>query len=277
MTIPPRITVPEILGAVEKTINTKGERQYFLIHEARYRYVLEHINTITKTTIQRERQNDVALRQTQGQTPQRTKKLRVLDVGCFPYHLGAALEMMGHEVYGIASGHEPLKHKNINIINIEKDTFPYKDNFFDLVVFTEVLEHIPQSPILALKEMERVTKPGGHILLTTPNIARSINRGKLAAGRSIMYPVDDLLDNDGNGSTIYMRHNREYTMRELVRLVSAAGWHVEKQEYFVSYTPFRKRVRPDPLLLWLGKFVNFLAMELVPSLRDTLLVVGKKQ
>jgi 2-polyprenyl-3-methyl-5-hydroxy-6-metoxy-1,4-benzoquinol methylase len=138
------------------------------------------------------------------------------------------------------------------------------------------LEHIPQAPLLALKEMQRVVKPGGHLLLTTPNIARSINRGKLAAGKSVMYPVDDLLENEGKGSTIYMRHNREYTMDELVRLVQEAGWNVTEQEYVVSYTPFRKRQKPDPLPLWLGKLANYLVMQAIPSLRDTLLVLGVK-
>ena len=243
-----------LIRGIEHTIKTKEEHEYFLIHVARYAHILNTITTIAEPE----------------------KKLRVLDVGCFPYHLGTALESMGYDVYGIASGHEPIKNKNISVINIEKDRFPHKDGFFDFVIFTEVLEHIPQSPLLALKEMARVTKPGGHLILTTPNIARSINRGMLAMGKSIMYPVDNLLENEGRGSTIYMRHNREYTMDELKRLVSSAGWTVAESEYFVSYTPFRKRTRQDRPLLWFGKFVNYLAMEIVPSFRDTLLVVGGK-
>jgi SAM-dependent methyltransferase len=44
---------------------------------------------------------------------------------------------------------------------------PFSDNTFDTVVSTEVLEHVPE-PLRALKEMHRVLKPGGHLVLSTP-------------------------------------------------------------------------------------------------------------
>lgn len=44
---------------------------------------------------------------------------------------------------------------------------PFQDSVFDSVVCTEVLEHVPD-PLLALKEMRRVLKPGGTLLLTVP-------------------------------------------------------------------------------------------------------------
>jgi SAM-dependent methyltransferase len=44
-------------------------------------------------------------------------------------------------------------------------TFP--DNSFDTVVSTEVLEHVPD-PQRAIREMYRVVKPGGYVILSTP-------------------------------------------------------------------------------------------------------------
>ena len=219
------MTISQILSAVEK-LYKRQRNASILIHEARYKIILGNL---------------------------KNKKLRILDVGCFPYHLGTAMEMMGHNVYGIASEHEPIKSKKIAVSNIEKDRFPFKDNFFDLVLCTEVLEHLPQSPALALSEMRRVTMPRGHILITTPNIARSINRFKLLFGKSVMYPLEQILENDGAGSNLYHRHNREYTLGELVDLVSRQKWEIETATHVVSYTPMRRRVKPDPLWLKAGK------------------------
>lgn len=239
-----------ILSHIETSISSTQEREYFLIHEARYRTILNHIQHADS-------------------------RLKILDVGCYPYHLGAALEAMGHDVYGISSSHEPIHSPKVKVCNIETERFGFSDNIFDLVICTEVIEHLPQSPVHALKEMRRVTKKDGRLLVTTPNIARSINRLKLLLGKSVTYPVSQLLEDNGRGSIIYHRHNREYTLRELTRLMEFAGWHVHTAEYFVSYTPMRRRSRPDSLFLKLGKWTNYLLMEAFPPLRDTLFVLGQ--
>lgn len=247
------MNVKTLLKQVENTIQTKNEREYFLIHEERYKKILSYLSHLGNLS-----------------------HLKVLDVGCYPYHLGAALELMGCDVYGIASEHEPIKNSKIKICNIETDKFPFDDNFFDIVVCTEVLEHLPHSPALALREMRRVTAPRGILLLTTPNIARSINRAKLLAGISVSYPLSQLLENDGKGSNLYHRHNREYTLKELTTLLIHEHWNVETATHFVSYTPFRRRVKPDPLWLKSGKIINYVLMMAMSGLRDTLLVIAYK-
>jgi 2-polyprenyl-3-methyl-5-hydroxy-6-metoxy-1,4-benzoquinol methylase len=281
--------IPTILQRVEAAITDSKEREYFLIHEARYKRILSMIPGILGSNSE----------------DSGNHTLRVLDVGCFPYHLGSALEMMGYEVYGISSAHEPMDDRKIllrpaveaglrrdhsayaektsatqsnkiKICNIESDKFPFKDNFFDLVVCTEVLEHLPQSPLHALQEIRRVLMPQGRILLTTPNIARSINRAKLLLGKSVTYPLHQLLENDGAGSNIYHRHNREYTLTEVTTILTHTHFSVDTATTFVSYTPNRRRIIPDPLWLKAGKTVNYILMIMVSGLRDTLLVVARK-
>lgn len=245
--------IQDLLARIEKTIHTPQEREYFLIHIARYAYILKRIENLFKN-----------------------KKIRILDVGCFPYHMGSALEIMGHEVWGISSAHEPIQSAKVKVCNIETDKFPFKADFFDITLCSEVLEHLPQAPAQALREMYRVTKPGGVLILTTPNISRSINRAKLTLGKSIAYPLAQVLENHGKGSVLYHRHNREYTLQELDALIKFSGWQVLEASYFVSYTPMRRRVRPDTLVYKLGKWMNYHLMTIAPPLRDTLFLLAQK-
>jgi ubiquinone/menaquinone biosynthesis C-methylase UbiE len=47
---------------------------------------------------------------------------------------------------------------------------PVADGAFDAVMCTEVLEHVPD-PVAALKELNRVLRPGGHLLITAPFVS----------------------------------------------------------------------------------------------------------
>lgn len=245
--------IKDVLSEIKKKINDEKELSYFLIHEDRYKITLKRIQKIC-----------------QG------KEIRILDIGCFPYHIGAALEKLGHDVFGIASYHEQIKNKRISILNIEEEKFPYEDSYFDLVLFNEIIEHLPYSPIPALKEIFRVTKKNGLVMITTPNITRSINRAKLFLGKNIMYPIDVYFEENGRGNNIYHRHNREYILKELITLLEKTGWNVIEKDYFVSYTPFRKKAIIDPWWLNIGKQLNYLLMLIFPSLQDTLFILGRK-
>ena len=74
-------------------------------------------------------------------------------------------------------------HAKVQILqnNLEIDGLPYKDAEFDTVAIIAVIEHLVD-PIGALKEIYRVLKPNGRLILNTPNIAKWTRRLKLLAG-----------------------------------------------------------------------------------------------
>ena len=103
--------------------------------------------------------------------------------------------------------------------NMEESRFPYEDNSFEVVLYCEIIEHLLMNPVHTLTEIHRVLKPGGLLVVTTPNVARFGNVLALADGRSIYDPY--------SGFGAYGRHNREYSIEELLHLLEFAGFEHE--------------------------------------------------
>ncbi|MFA5118440.1 MAG: methyltransferase domain-containing protein [Candidatus Omnitrophota bacterium] len=120
----------------------------------------------------------------------RQEKGSVLEIGCFPYFLTTALlEFSDDTLTGISApkgvwpgGSYDIKQENAFIraigkvyqfpywqLNAEKDRFPFADKTFDMVLCSEVLEHLIHSPAHMICEINRVLKDNGVLILTTPN------------------------------------------------------------------------------------------------------------
>ena len=106
--------------------------------------------------------------------------------------------------------------------NVERQPFPYLDEQLDGVLFCEILEHLTRDPVAALLECHRILKPGGWLLLTTPNFVRCENIDRLWTGRN---PCDQY-----SGYGPYGRHNREYTLSELEQLLAGIGFQIQRLE-----------------------------------------------
>jgi SAM-dependent methyltransferase len=103
--------------------------------------------------------------------------------------------------------------------NLEEGAFPFETGSFDLVLLCEVIEHLQMDPVKVLLEIKRVLKPGGHLVLTTPNVSRLENVCRMAAGVNIYDPY--------SGYGPYGRHNREYNKHELALLLEYCGFELE--------------------------------------------------
>lgn len=65
--------------------------------------------------------------------------------------------------------------------NIDNDVLDYPDGYFDTIVMVAVIEHLID-PKIALKELHRVLKQSGRLIIDTPNIAKWNRRIKLLFG-----------------------------------------------------------------------------------------------
>ena len=103
-------------------------------------------------------------------------------------------------------------------VNVESQPLPFPSESMDTALFCEVIEHLIMDPVAALLELHRVLKPGGQLIVSTPNVARLENVARLTAGANLYDPYS------GHGA--YGRHNREYTRHELVHLLKFCGFDV---------------------------------------------------
>ncbi len=182
-------------------------RDYFQTHAQRYLATLEMV-------------------------PQARPGERLLELGAAFHHLTPTLRRLaGYEhircsdvwrgephavraVRGEGGEEERFESDNFDV----EHPWPYADAAFDLVLCCEILEHLVLDPMALLSESNRVLRPGGRLLLTTPNLASAKAVAWLARGEtpycwSQFEPAGLPTD----------RHNREYTTTEVVRLLHSAG------------------------------------------------------
>lgn len=148
---------------------------------------------------------------------------RLLDVGCAAGEFAAQAMSCGWRVDGVER--EPaLAHAArargiaVQLCDFDADRLPWEPATFDAAVAGEVIEHLVDTDHL-LAEMARVVRPGGVLIVTTPNLASLENRVRLLFGRYPMW-MDHRVAGTG--------HLRYYTPRILRAQLAAHGFHVER-------------------------------------------------
>lgn len=118
------------------------------------------------------------LRAVKTRTQNRHEKLCILDIGAGQGQLLRLL--LGHldaEASACDYHTERFELANVPIakINLNHDALPYADGTFDLITCSEVVEHVENYHDL-LRKARRVLKPGGLLVLTTPNVLNMKSR-----------------------------------------------------------------------------------------------------
>jgi hypothetical protein len=116
----------------------------------------------------------------------------------------------------ISTDGEPFEC-DIDLFDAEKDRFPYADEHFDTVLCGELIEHLFEDPMHLMSEINRILKPGGHVVLTTPNIASF--RGISAILQGFHPGLFHAYIKPNESGEADPRHNREYTPREIHQLL----------------------------------------------------------
>jgi len=140
------------------------------------------------------------------------------------------------------------------------------DGPFDMALSFQVIEHLPVPPQEHIAPLAAHLRPGGHLVLSTPNFARASNLVRLAIGKPLL--ADPRLAFQPASYEREHVHRREYVAEELVDAFAHCGLEHLATHYHLSLGPFRTSPRTIALRL---------VCAVVPRLRNTLILVGRKR
>tara|TARA_A200000113_G_scaffold225505_1_gene246579 strand:- start:43 stop:720 length:678 start_codon:yes stop_codon:yes gene_type:complete len=112
---------------------------------------------------------------------------KILEVGCRSGNL-TQFYHEGNQVVGIDVDRNALIEfeKRLNLkshwVDVDAEDLPFDDEMFDVVVFSEVMEHL-RFPQKALSEISRVLIKNGRLIGSVPNAFRLRNRWKFLRGK----------------------------------------------------------------------------------------------
>lgn len=164
------------------------------------------------------------------------KEKNILDIGCYDGTLLSLIKNRNNAFYGLEAsdwGVEKSKGKGINVQKYffnGENNLPSLNEFFDAVIIGEIIEHIFDTDFF-LEEIKRILKPGGRIVISTPNVASFGRRLLLFFG---INPIIEASPNEADSSG----HVRYFTTKSLSQLLKKHNFRIVK--YKSDYVNFSK-------------------------------------
>jgi len=142
----------------------------------------------------------------------------ILDCGC---GMGTYASELSNESYvGLDVNFSSIKlahnihHNNMFIVG-DATELPFKDQIFDYVICSEVLEHIPND-VVVLAELARVTKVSGRLIVSVPNMGC----------RNVFVDWQRSLIDEEVG-----HYRRGYRFSDISRILARSGFRIRKNRY----------------------------------------------
>ena len=216
------------------------------------------------------------------------RRAKILDGGCGGGIMSLVFKRMGYDVSGVHNWksyastdanhvermqRERLEREGVHTedLDIVKDLFPFQNDSFDVILFLGVIEHLHSSPRNALREIHRVLKRGGILILTTPNLATLKNRLYVLAGKSNYVELEYWYN-----SVPFFGHVREYAVDEIKQILAWGGFDVKRVKLSnCMQLSIIKKIRSNPVKAIIMLLYLVLPM-FIPRLRYMMIVIAQK-
>jgi ubiquinone/menaquinone biosynthesis C-methylase UbiE len=171
---------------------------------------------------------------------ERVRPSSLLDVGCGRGFFASALREKLPDVrcYGVELSPglaDQAERSGMTVFRTDvADGVPLPDDSIDLALMGEVIEHVfdPDACVLAVR---RVLRPGGMLIITTPNLASWTNRVLVPLGIQPLYSETSTrkrygrwLKVLGQGGESLQGHLRLFTLGALVEMLRDLGFTIER-------------------------------------------------
>ncbi|MFZ2385384.1 MAG: methyltransferase domain-containing protein [Candidatus Omnitrophota bacterium] len=155
------------------------------------------------------------------------KRGKVLDIGCGEGNCAYNLQQMGFDV--LAGDMDVARFRYKDKVKFQKcnvaEALPFKDGNFDFIVLAEVVEHLT-NPYDVIKELCRVLKPGGKLIISTPNILNLKSRIRFLIEGCWEYFRE-----------VPLEHSRN--PKEVIWNLHLMPWRYHELEYLLHYNSLR--------------------------------------
>ncbi|OGH33369.1 MAG: hypothetical protein A3A47_03935 [Candidatus Levybacteria bacterium RIFCSPLOWO2_01_FULL_37_20] len=140
----------------------------------------------------------------------------VLDVGCWTGQLEHLAYKSAKKMVGIDTNQQAIAFAKKNLPDVKfilarAEKLPFSNSYFDTVLLIGVIEHVPKgSEKEVLRQIHRVLKPGGILILSTDN-------------KNLLSIIFD--------PAYFLIGHRHYSMKEISKMLTETGFKIRKKRF----------------------------------------------